>query len=61
MGAYIINRDGINGAIERGSHGNIVYRTSSMVKGKGQTAHTIERQAVNAIPQREREENKCTR
>lgn len=32
MGAYIINREGINGAIERGSHGNIVYRTSSMVK-----------------------------
>lgn len=32
MGAYIINREGINGAIERGSLANIVYRTASMVK-----------------------------
>lgn len=32
MGAYIINREGANGAIERGSLANIVYRTTSMVK-----------------------------
>lgn len=32
MGAYIINREGIKGAIERGSLANIVYRTTSMVK-----------------------------
>lgn len=32
MGVYIINREGINGAIERGSLANIVYRTPSMVK-----------------------------
>lgn len=32
MGAYIINRDGIKKAFERGSLGNIVYRVPSMVK-----------------------------
>lgn len=32
MGAYIINRDGIKRAFERGSLGNIVYRVPSMVK-----------------------------
>lgn len=32
MGAYIINREGIKGAIERGSLANIVYRMPSMVK-----------------------------
>ena len=32
MGAYIINRDGIDKAIERGSGANIIYRASSMVK-----------------------------
>ena len=32
MGAYIINREGINKAIERGSLANRIYRTSSMVK-----------------------------
>lgn len=35
----------------------IVY-TYICQEGKGQTAHTIERQAVNAIPQRERNETK---
>lgn len=32
MGAYIINRDGIKKAFERGSLGNIVYRMPSVVK-----------------------------
>lgn len=32
MGAYIINRDGIDRAIERGSLANLAYRTSSMAK-----------------------------
>lgn len=32
MGAYIINRDGIKRASERGSLGNLIYRMSSMVK-----------------------------
>lgn len=32
MGAYVINLEGINGAIERGSLASIVYRTTSMVK-----------------------------
>lgn len=32
MGAYIINRDGIDRATKRGSLANIVYRMSSMVK-----------------------------
>lgn len=32
MGAYIINREGIKRAIERGSLGNIVYRMPPMVK-----------------------------
>ena len=36
MGAYIINRDGIDKAIERGSRANLIYRTSSMVKAYGE-------------------------
>lgn len=32
MGAYIINREGINRAIERGSLAHIRYRMASMVK-----------------------------
>ena len=32
MGAYIINRDGIKKAFERGPLGNIVYRMPPMVK-----------------------------
>lgn len=32
MGAYIINREGINRAIERGSLGNLIYRMPSMFK-----------------------------
>lgn len=32
MGAYIINREGINKAIERGSLANRNYRMASMVK-----------------------------
>lgn len=32
MGAYILKREGIKGAIERGSLANTVYRTASMVK-----------------------------
>lgn len=32
MGAYIIDRDGIEKAFERGSLGNIVYRVPSMAK-----------------------------
>lgn len=32
MGAYIINRDGVYGAVERGSLANFVYCTLSKVK-----------------------------
>lgn len=32
MGAYIVSRDGVDRAVERGSLANLVYRTPSMVK-----------------------------
>ncbi len=32
MGAYIVNRDGIEKAIKRGSGANRIYRMASMVK-----------------------------
>ena len=32
MGAYVISREGIDGAIKRGSLAHIMYRTESMVK-----------------------------
>lgn len=32
MGAYIINREGINNAAERGSLAHRIYRTPSMAK-----------------------------
>lgn len=32
MGAYIINYEGINGAIERGPLANLIYRMPSMLK-----------------------------
>lgn len=36
MGEYIIKRDGVYRAIERGSLANLVYRTPSMVKAYGE-------------------------